>query len=335
MKQYKLICLLVLILITSIGKSKNKEINIDVQNETVTCKVGYYVKTIRINQVEETFDVLFYYWLRVDSIDIRKNYSFVKEIEFINSETNINNQTEIIDTLNSYYYVAGRCNSHVPYKASFKNFPFDIQALTISLENTTYNNSVVRYVSDNLTKNVNEISENNIEFLNGDQYSVSKLNIISTNYKYMTNFGDPAIKGFDDYSRLEFVIGVDRNPFGILQKIALPLMVVLFLSYLVFYIPDYEIGTASALTVTALLAGIAFQWTLNDSLPKVSYLTMIDKIFYLVYFYVFYAMAQTVFTFNLSKLDDRMQKLSNKIEWHSRYLFPLTFLVLFFWIINV
>ena len=121
---------------------------------------------------------------------------------------------------------------------------------------------------------------------------------------------------------------LQRNPAGILQKLALPLLVVLILDYLVFYIPNYKFGTASALTVTALLAAIAFQWTLNDSLPKVSYMTIVDKIFYLVYSFIFYAMAQTVITFNLSKLSDDMKKLSHRIEVHSRYLFPVLFCIL-------
>jgi hypothetical protein len=304
--------------------------------EVINCKVGYYVKTIRINQSEETFDVLFYYWLRVDSIDITKDYSHVKTIEFVNAESDTEEHTEVIDTLNRFYYVAGRCKANIPYKANFIKFPFDVQALTISLENTVYNNDVVRYIPDNLTKNINDISENNIEFLNGDQYSVKDLVMKSTDYTYTTNFGDPAIKGFDEYSRLIFAVDVKRDPWGILQKIALPLLVVLILSYLVFFIPDHEIGTASGLTVTALLAAIAFQWTLNDSLPKVSYLTMIDKIFYLVYFYIFYAMAQTVFTYNMSETKkENLQVLSERIEWHSRYLFPLTFILFFMYIIKV
>jgi len=303
-------------------------------DEVINCKVGFYVKTVRINQSEETFDVLFYYWLRVDSIDIEKDYSHVKSVEFINAESEAESDTEVIDTLNRFYYVAGRCKANIPYKANFLKFPFDVQALTISLENTVYNNEVVRYIPDNLTKNINDISENNIEFLNGDQYSVRDLIMKSTDYVYNTNFGDPAIKGYDEYSRLVFTIDVKRDPWGILQKIALPLLVVLILSYLVFFIPDHEIGTASGLTVTALLAAIAFQWTLNDSLPKVSYLTMIDKIFYLVYFYIFYAMAQTVLTYNMSETkNENLQALSERIEWHSRYLFPLTFMIFFVYII--
>ena len=117
-------------------------------------------------------------------------------------------------------------------------------------------------------------------------------------------------------------------------KLALPLFVVLLLSYLVFFIPDHEIGTASALTVTSLLAAIAFQWTISDSLPKVSYFTTVDKVFYLVYSYIFYAMMQTVVTYNLSDGNDRAKTISNKIEIHSRWLFPLSFFLILLYILN-
>ena len=151
-----------------------------------------------------------------------------------------------------------------------------------------------------------------------------------TNFKhsYNSNFGDPEIHNFETYSRISFNIFIERNPFGILAKISLPLFVVLFLAYLVFFIPDYEIGTASALTVTALLAGIAFEWTIKDSLPKVSYLTLIDKLFYLVYFFIFYAMVQTIITFNLSKGSEKNKLLSANIEEKSKYIFPILFIIM-------
>jgi hypothetical protein len=237
-----------------------------------------------------------------------------------------------------FYYVTGICKANVPYKADFKRFPFDIQSLIISIESKVDNIDNLVFIPDDKTPPINGWKTSNIEILNGDQYSVDTLIVNRGNYTYETNFGDPNVKGFDTYSRLDFVIKLKRDPIGLTQKIILPLLVVLILAYLVFYIPDYEIGTASGLTVTALLAAIAFQWTLSDSLPKVSYLTIVDKIFYLVYFYIFYAMAQTVYTFNLNQLgeklaednpakSERLLNLSNKVEFHSRYLFPITFIL--------
>lgn len=293
----------------------------------IICKVGVYVKTIRINQADETFEVLFYWWLRVDSIKNKSaDFSMVDKIEFINSDAEITIDGR--DSADNHYYVYGKSKTTIPYKADYRSFPFDRQSLVISMENNLYNKGLITYVPDNLSNHMNVLSDNNVDILNGDQYIIKDMNANSTEYTYKTNFGDPSVKGNDTYSRIEFKIGVERNPMGMIQKIALPLFVVLILAYLVFYIPDHEIGTASGLTVTALLAAIAFQWTLNDSLPKASYLTLIDKIFYLVYFFIFYAMAQTVVTYNLSQGGDKQKMLSAKWERHSRYLFPIAFIVL-------
>ena len=296
--------------------------------EPIICKTGIYIQTIQIHQQEEVFDVLFYWWFRVDSVDPKINYADIADIEFVNADTELGVDKKNEDLSKGFYYVTGRCKATIPYKANYANFPFDTQMLEISIENKNNNIDSIVYVPEDKGPFMNELKQNNIEILNGDQYSISQMKCENSVYTYKTNFGDPGVKGNEQYSRISFIVDLQRNPAGILQKLALPLLVVLILAYLVFYIPDYEIGTASALTVTALLAAIAFQWTLNDSLPKVSYMTIVDKIFYLVYSFIFYAMAQTVITFNMSKLGDGMKKLSHRIEVHSRYLFPALFCIL-------
>lgn len=298
------------------------------QDDQIICKSGFYVKTVKVNQTEETFDVLLYYWLRVDSIEIGKDYSAIKTIEFVNADVELGEPDyEHTDTSGRYYFVSGKCKATIPYKADLSKFPFDVLHLKISLENTVSNQESIRYVPDAQFLKP-DFKQDNIEILNGDLFSLNGTKVQEDSYTYTTNFGDPQIKGFEKYSRLDFVISLKRNPRGIMEKITLPLIVVLILSYLVFFIPDYEIGTSSGLTVTALLAAIAFQWTINDSLPKVSYPTVIDKIFYLIYTYVFYAMAQTVVTFNLAQSEnERMKVLSQRIEWHSRYAFPISFVL--------
>ncbi len=297
----------------------------------IICKTGVYIKTIKINQVDENFDVQFYWWTRVDSIDLKKDYSFVKEIEVINADINEFEIVETkIDTINKTYFVTGHGKVTIPYKSEYRNFPFDKQQLSISFENKNYNITSLIYVADNKTPSINKLNDNSIDILNGDQYKVDKLGVNNFEHSYNSNFGDPEIHNYETYSRISFNIFIERNPFGILVKISLPLFVVLFLAYLVFFIPDYEIGTASALTVTALLAGIAFEWTIKDSLPKVSYLTLIDKLFYLVYFFIFYAMVQTIITFNLSKGSEKNKLLSYNIEEKSKYIFPILFIIMCF-----
>ncbi len=311
----------------------------------IRCKTGVFIKTMRIHQTEEQFEVMFYWWLRVDSADITADYSEISAIEFINAESEVEIDLQQYDTANSAYYVVGTCKGLFPYKADYHKFPYDIQSLNIAVENKLLNSDDIVYVPDDLTTPINLFKDHRIEILNGDQFKIAALTAVSDPYTYKTNFGDPSVEPHETYSRIEFTLKINRDPVGIMQKLALPLLVVLILAYLVFYIPDFEIGTASALTVTALLAAIAFQWTLNDALPKVSYLTLVDRIFYMVYIYIFYAMFQTVITYNMNQVAEKLmstnetkalklQKLSDAIEWHSRYLFPLSFFAIVYYMIH-
>ena len=302
--------------------------------KTIKCKTGIYIKNLRIDQANEEFTVLFYWWIRVDSIEKGFDAQKVKLIEFINSSNEVEITQEITDTVRNYYYLTGVCHSTAPFKADYHRFPYDKQNLFISLENKNHNISEILFVGDTKYRNFNRLIDRNIEILNGDQYSVTNLSTSNSRYTYNTNFGDPLVAGNDTYSRINFKIEISRNPTGIMLKLGLPLFLVLVLSYLVFFIPDHEISTASALTVTSLLAAIAFQWTINESLPKVSYYTTVDRVFYLVYSFIFYAMAQTVFTYNLSNRGQRAKKVSETIEFHSRWIFPVAFVVLLLQILN-
>ncbi len=303
------------------------------ESNPIVCKTGIYIKTLKINQSEEEFTIMFYWWMRVDSLNENQEYKNVTDFEFMNSDADIEISQEEVNKEQNYYYVTGHCSGTFPFKADFHKFPYDIQTLTISIENKSFNKNDILYVKDDKNPYINKVIDQNIDILNDDQYYLTDLNCKQSTYLYKTNFGDPSTEGNEEYSRLNFNIEVARDPLGISLKLALPLFVVLFLSYLVFFIPDHEIGTASGLTVTSLLAAIAFQWTISDSLPKVSYYTLVDKIFYLVYSFIFYAMAQTVFTFNLSDGDEKAKTLSDKIEMHSRWLFPLSFVLILFYIL--
>lgn len=303
-------------------------------SKSIKCKTGIYIKNLRINQGDEEFTVVFYWWIRVDSIDKNFNAQKVKQIEFINSSNDMEITHEVLDTIQNYYYLTGVCHFKAPFKADYHRFPYDRQNLFISLENKNHNINEIVFISDPRFQNLNRLIDDNIEILNGDQYSVSKLSTSNLRFTYNTNFGDPLVTGNDIYSRINFKIEISRNPTGIMLKLGLPLFLVLFLSYLVFFIPDHEISTASALTVTSLLAAIAFQWTINDSLPKVSYYTVVDRVFYLVYSFIFYAMVQTVFTYNLSNGSPRAKRVSQTIEIHSRWIFPVSFILILLQILH-
>lgn len=299
----------------------------ELPEQLTTCKYGVYIKTLKVNQSDENFNVVLYWWLRVDSVDVALDYSGVGDIEFVNADAEIDTVDSRVDSAGRYYYVYGSARATIPYQSVLHNFPFDTQFLRVSLENKTYGRDLVRYVPDDKSRPFNVDYDTTIDILNGGQYFIDSIFMETSKYVYKTTFGDPTIEGDDTYARLSVVITVRRNAAGIFEKIALPLLVVLVLSYLVFYIAPEDIGTSSALAVTALLAAIAFQWTLSDTLPKVTYPTMVDKIFYLVYFYIFYSMAQSVWTYNLARDEQADQRKTHRSRIFSRVFFPMSFLI--------
>ena len=306
-------------------------------NKPIECKSGIYIKSIKLNEAEEKFDALFYWWFRVDSIDLSKDYSTIGAIEYINAEVSQNDTVQVVfNKEERYYYITGICKASFPYKTNYINFPFENHKLTIIIENKFNNIENLKYIHDIGNQYINKVTDTSINILNGDQFMIDSLNTDNSIFTYKSNFGDPSISKFDSYSRLNFNVYLSRNPLGILQKAALPLAVVLILSYLVFFIPAHELSTAASLTVTALLAAIAFQWTLKDSLPRVSYLTLIDKLFYLVYIYIFYSMVVCIVTYKLHHSGDlKQQNMSKKIDIYSRFVFPISFIFILWLILSI
>ncbi|HKR07458.1 MAG TPA: hypothetical protein VJY62_22680, partial [Bacteroidia bacterium] len=95
----------------------------------------------------------------------------------------------------------------------------------------------------------------------------------------------------------------------------------LITSYLVFFIPARQLEVAVGLTVTSLLASIALQLTFQNALPEVGYLTKADKMSYLFYSLITFALVQTVVTFHLE--NKYKIELANRLEIMGRIFYPV------------
>jgi hypothetical protein len=162
------------------------------------------------------------------------------------------------------------------------------------------------------------------------QMEVPDLTIIGATRKfdpwpYSTNFGDPGIEGTTSFARATFTIEVGRSYWPYLVKILIPLGIIVTLAYLVFFVPARELEVAVGLTVTSVLASIAFQLTVADDLPNVGYLITSDLIFYLCYFLIMTAMVETVYTHNLERKGRKA--LADAVERLARYLYPALLIV--------
>ena len=130
---------------------------------------------------------------------------------------------------------------------------------------------------------------------------------------------------------MTFTIEAARNYGAYLIKILIPLLIILVLAYLVFFVPARDLDVAVGLTVTSVLACIAFQLTVADDLPSIGYIVTSDRIFHLCYFMIMTAMAETVYTDNLEKRG--RESTAAGIEHWARFLYPALLFLGFFAIV--
>lgn len=124
------------------------------------------------------------------------------------------------------------------------------------------------------------------------------------------------------HSRVVMSIDIERHSGFYLWKVILPLLMIVALSWVVFWMPDEPFGGRTRISITGVLTVVAYQFVLADSLPKISYLTLLDAITTLS----FMAIAATLFeNLVVSRWRERDPSVAIAIDRTSRWAFPLGF----------
>lgn len=289
--------------------------------------VGFYFESIHVNHKEQKANVAFYFWLRAEKDREDSVYQELKNINFINC---IVDKLEIHEDIikDNYYYLSGQIVGTIDFRADYKDYPFDSQKIPLVVEHLTLTKDQLLILPDYKSYDI-ELEKNKLwgisDFLNSKDMIIEKTQYEELERVYKTNFGDPRItEKKSTYSSLAYTIFIKRNYAPYVIKFLIPLMIILTLAYLVFFIPPLQLELAASLTVTSLIAAIAFQWTISDDLPEIGYLTKVDKIYFWGYFLIMVAMVQTIYTYKLEIA--KKSDLAYKIEIIGRVLFPILFI---------
>ena len=108
--------------------------------------------------------------------------------------------------------------------------------------------------------------------------------------------------------------------------------IIVFMSWVVFWIGTEHIGPRLSVVVTSMLTLVAYRFLLGQSLPPVSYLTRLDHYLLGSTVLVFLALIQVTMTGAMT--DEHHQPRAKRINRLSRWVFPAAFALLFvlsFW----
>lgn len=109
-------------------------------------------------------------------------------------------------------------------------------------------------------------------------------------------------------------------------KVLMPLMLIVAMSWSVFWINPAKFGPQIGMSATSMLTLIAFQFAMASILPHLSYFTLLDKFITAGTGLVFIALVESLTTSYLVSMD--RAELALKMDRVCRWAFPLAFLVI-------
>lgn len=109
-------------------------------------------------------------------------------------------------------------------------------------------------------------------------------------------------------------------------KVIIPLVLIVAMSWIVFWLDPKETGTSISVGITAMLTLIAYRFAVGTDLPKVEYMTRLDLFILGSSILVFASLIQVVVTSSLAKSNRLFE--ARKIDVWCRGLFPVVFVLI-------
>jgi hypothetical protein len=133
------------------------------------------------------------------------------------------------------------------------------------------------------------------------------------------------IPGMSGTAGFTFSFKAKRQSGYFIFKVIIPLVFIVAMSWVVFWIDPKESGPQISVAVTTMLTLIAYRFAVGTFLPRISYLTRLDLFILTSTVIVFAGLIEVVITTKLANSEKLAQ--ARAIDRWSRWLFPAAFFV--------
>ena len=207
-----------------------------------------------------------------------------------------------------------RFHAMLSSKFMLRRFPFDSQSLLIILHPYLRQQRQVEFTA-----------------YKRDVWATQEFTQYSSLAQWKLKTVEPSIGASRLYGGMEipearFTIKVERRFAFYLWKVFLPLLLMVVLSWAVFWIEAGDLSNQVQIAITTILTVIAFAFAISATMPRVPYLTYIDAFFLACYVFVFVAIVELM-AVHLAHRRERSTDLGIRIQRISRWAVPLAFLL--------
>jgi len=186
-------------------------------------------------------------------------------------------------------------------------FPFDSQQLKVSMANVGFGTEVINLIPSPKSG----VSES----LSLSDWEVAGWNFTATN--------SPLDDESSNIQGMVFSLDITRDRSFFIFKVILPLVLIVMMSWLVFWIDPSLAGSQISVSVTAMLTMIAYRFALAGMMPRLNFLTSLDYFVLASTLIVFLSMIEVVYTAYLST-NGQLEK-ARKIDRTARWIAPLIY----------
>lgn len=128
-----------------------------------------------------------------------------------------------------------------------------------------------------------------------------------------------------ELAAFSFEISAARNAQHFAIKVILPLILIVMMSWAVFWIEPNDANTQMAVAVTAMLTLIAYRFAVDSDVPKLPYLTRLDEFILMSSVLVFLSLIEVTVTTKFANRD--RTELARTIDRRCRWIFPIVFAI--------
>src|SRR5436190_11236175 len=196
-----------------------------------------------------------------------------------------------------------------------QSFPFDRQTFRVQLVAVRYQSNEVTFVPDQVwiqdgLKGAGGISPS----VTLPDWTIEKFEVKPLMY---------ALAPRHQYSGYAFEFTASRNVQHYILKVILPLVLIVIMSWAVFWIDPINANSQISVAVTSMLTLIAYRYAVDTQVPRLPYMTRIDLFFLVSTLLVFFSLIEVLVT---TILDNNQQtERAKKIDRYCRVIFPAIF----------
>lgn len=196
-------------------------------------------------------------------------------------------------------------------KLDLRRFPFDIQTLPLSMVVVGHGDKEIVLVPETvMAQSLPEISPA------GWELETARTEVTS----------EPIPSRGHSLSRVNHRLMAQRLPGYYWMKIFLPLTLIIFMAWAVFWINPVDSGPQIGVATSSVFTLIAFSLMINRTLPRIAYSTLADEFVLGATLLVFLALAEAIVTGHMAKAG-RLEQ-AQKVDRAARFVYPLLYILL-------